>query len=115
MVEALLPMTTPDRSSLPTPMPPSVSLKTQQEIKSAVHQELIRRMDLEKLAAIQADEQGGRQRLLMHVIHAAHRGAEHSAERAGPRPAGAGQSWTRSSAWARWSRCCRIPPSTTSW
>ena len=53
MVEVLLPMTKPDRSSLPAPMPPSVSLKTQQEIKSAVHQELIKRMDLEKLPFIE--------------------------------------------------------------
>jgi pilus assembly protein CpaF len=67
MVEALLPMTTPDRSSLPIPLPPSVSLKTQQEIKSAVHQELIKRMDLEKLPFIQ--ENPAAQRQLMILIH----------------------------------------------
>ena len=67
MVEAILSMTTPDRSSLPTPMPPTVSLKTQQEIKSAVHQELIKRMDLEKLPFIQ--ENKAAQRQLMNLIH----------------------------------------------
>ena len=66
MVEVLLPMTKPDRSSLPAPMPPSVSLKTQQEIKSAVHQELIKRMDLERLPFIEENPAAKRQ--LMHLI-----------------------------------------------
>ena len=38
------------------------------ELKTLVHHELIRRMDLEKLAAIQADELGGRQRLLAVIL-----------------------------------------------
>ena len=67
MVEAILPMTTPDRSSLPTPLPLSVSLKAQQQIKSAVHQELIKRMDLEKLPFIQGNPAAQRQ--LMTLIH----------------------------------------------
>ncbi|MDR5729609.1 MAG: CpaF family protein, partial [Terriglobia bacterium] len=67
MVEAILPMTTPDRRSLPTPLPPSISLKTQQEIKSGVHQELIKRMDLEKLPFIQENQAALRQ--LMNLIH----------------------------------------------
>jgi len=37
-------------------------------MKLAVHAELLKRIELEKLAAIQADAQGGRQRLL-HIIH----------------------------------------------
>src|SRR5271155_828200 len=37
-------------------------------LKTAVHHELIRRMDLEKLAAIQSDEIGGRQRLLAVIL-----------------------------------------------
>ena len=37
-------------------------------LKTSVHHELIRRMDLEKLAAIQADEVGGRQRLLAVIL-----------------------------------------------
>ena len=37
-------------------------------LKTAVHHELIRRMDLEKLAAIQADELSGRQRLLAVIL-----------------------------------------------
>ena len=67
MVEALLSMTTPDRSTLPIPLPPSVSLKAQQEIKSGVHQELIKRMDLEKLPFIQ--ENKAAQRQLMDLIY----------------------------------------------
>jgi pilus assembly protein CpaF len=54
MADALLSMSLPDRSAMTaTPLPKSVPLNTQQEIKSAVHQELIKRMDLEKLAFIQ--------------------------------------------------------------
>ena len=37
-------------------------------LKTAVHHELIRRMDLEKLAAIQADDISGRQRLLAVIL-----------------------------------------------
>ena len=37
-------------------------------LKTAVHHELIRRMDLEKLSAMQSDEVGGRQRLLAVIL-----------------------------------------------
>jgi len=37
-------------------------------LKTSVHHELIRRMDLEKLAALQADDLGGRQRLLTVIL-----------------------------------------------
>jgi pilus assembly protein CpaF len=37
-------------------------------LKAAVHQELIRRMDLEKLAAIQVDDVNGRQQLLAVIL-----------------------------------------------
>ena len=37
-------------------------------LKTAVHHELIRRMDLEKLSAMQADQVGGRQRLLAVIL-----------------------------------------------
>jgi pilus assembly protein CpaF len=37
-------------------------------LKTTVHRELIRRMDLERLTGIQADEAGGRQRLLAIVL-----------------------------------------------
>jgi len=53
MADAVLSMNAPERSVLPAPLGKTVSLKTQQELKSAVHQELIKRMDLEKLAFIQ--------------------------------------------------------------
>jgi len=39
-----------------------------QELKTAVHHELIRRMDLEKLSAIQSDETAGRQRLMAIIL-----------------------------------------------
>ncbi len=67
MMDSVLPMTTPNRSALPTPLPPSVSLKTQQEIKSGVHQELIKKMDLEKLTFIQ--ENRSAQQQLLALIH----------------------------------------------
>lgn len=53
MADAVLSMSIPERSVLPVSPGKTVSLKTQQELKSAVHQELIKRMDLEKLGFIQ--------------------------------------------------------------
>ncbi len=54
MADALISMSLPERTALAAvPLPKSVSLNTQQEIKSAVHHELLKRMDLEKLAFIQ--------------------------------------------------------------
>ncbi len=73
MANAPTTMTTPDRSSLATPIPQSVSLKTQQEIKSAVHQQLIKRMDLEKLAFIQENRVAQRQlTMLIHQLITEH-------------------------------------------
>lgn len=66
MADAVVPMTTPDRSALPTPLPQSISLKAQQEIKSAVHQKLIKRMDLEKLAFIQ-ENRAAKQQFLAQI------------------------------------------------
>jgi pilus assembly protein CpaF len=51
MADAVLSMKIPERAV--SPVANSVSLRMQQEIKSAVHQELIKRMDLEKLGFIQ--------------------------------------------------------------
>ena len=65
MAESVLSMSTPDRNALSTPLPKSISLKTQQEIKSAVHQELIKRMDLEKLPFIQENRAAQQQLLLL--------------------------------------------------
>lgn len=59
-------MSAPNRGPLPPPPLQAVSLKTQQEIKTAVHQELIKRMDLEKLAFIQ--ENASAQRQLLGLI-----------------------------------------------
>ncbi|MGH9616652.1 MAG: CpaF family protein [Acidobacteriaceae bacterium] len=60
-------MTRPDRSSVSASLPPSISLKAQQEVKTAVHQELIKRMDLEKIPFIQ--ENAAARRQLMELIH----------------------------------------------
>ena len=51
-----------------TRVPTTLGENVRQELKTAVHQELIRRMDLEKLSAIQSDETGGRQRLLTVIL-----------------------------------------------
>lgn len=64
MADAVLSMSIPDRSAvISAPLPKSVPLSTQQEIKSAVHHELINRMDLEKLAFIQ-ENRAARMQLL---------------------------------------------------
>ena len=54
MADAVLSMSLPDRGPLLAQyLPNSVSLKAQQALKSAVHHDLLKRMDLEKLAFIQ--------------------------------------------------------------
>lgn len=63
MADAVLSMNVRDRGTIQAPLPKSVPLNTQQEIKSAVHQELIKRMDLEKLAFIQ-ENRAARMQLL---------------------------------------------------
>ncbi|HET9087016.1 MAG TPA: CpaF family protein [Acidobacteriaceae bacterium] len=63
MADAILSMIPPERNTLPPSPDRSISVKTQQELKSAVHQELIKRMDLEKLAFIQ-ESPAARQQLL---------------------------------------------------
>ena len=65
LADAVVSMSTPNRDALPAPLPQSVSLKTQQEIKTAVHQQLIKRMDLEKLAFIQENLSAQRQLLAL--------------------------------------------------
>ncbi len=63
MADAVLSMIPPERSPLPPSPARSISVKTQQELKSAVHHELIKRMDLDKLAFIQ-ESPAARQQLL---------------------------------------------------
>ncbi len=63
-------MTPPARTGVATEVRVTAVLgeAAHQALKTAVHNELIRRMDLEKLAEIQADLFGGRQRLLTVIL-----------------------------------------------
>jgi pilus assembly protein CpaF len=61
-------MTPPIRPVVATEERVTLGEVARHALKTSVHHELIRRMDLEKLAAIQADEQGGRQRLLAVIL-----------------------------------------------
>ncbi len=70
MAEVSMYMTPPARVAVPTEVRVTTVLgdSARHTLKTAVHHELIRRMDLEKLSAIQADETGGRQRLLSIIL-----------------------------------------------
>ena len=70
MAEVSMYMTPPVRAAVPTEVHVTTVLgdSARNALKTAVHHELIRRMDLEKLSAIQADETGGRQRLLSIIL-----------------------------------------------
>src|SRR5208283_1190345 len=72
MAELSMYMTPPARAAVATPTEVHVTTvlgdSARHALKTAVHHELIRRMDLEKLSAIQADETGGRQRLLGVIL-----------------------------------------------
>jgi len=70
MAELSMYMTPPVRAAVPTEVRVTTVLddSARHSLKTAVHHELIRRMDLEKLSAIQADETGGRQRLLSIIL-----------------------------------------------
>ena len=70
MAEVSMYMTPPARVAVPTEVRVTTVLddSARHALKTAVHHELIRRMDLEKLSAIQADETGGRQRLLSIIL-----------------------------------------------
>jgi pilus assembly protein CpaF len=70
MAELSMYMTPPARTGVATEVRVTAVLgeAAHQTLKAAVHNELIRRMDLEKLAEIQADVLGGRQRLLTVIL-----------------------------------------------
>ncbi len=70
MAELSMYMTPPARTGVATEVRVTAVLgeAAHQSLKAAVHNELIRRMDLEKLAEIQADLLGGRQRLLTVIL-----------------------------------------------
>ena len=70
MAELSMYMTPPALATVPTEVRVTTVLgdSARHALKTAVHHELIRRMDLEKLSAIQADETGGRQRLLSIIL-----------------------------------------------
>ena len=70
MAELSMYMTPPALATVPTEVRVTTVLgdSARHALKTVVHHELIRRMDLEKLSAIQADETGGRQRLLSIIL-----------------------------------------------
>src|SRR6202142_2960774 len=61
-------MTPPPRPAAAAEVRGTLGEAARSALKTSVHHELIRRMDLEKLAAIQADERAGRQRLLTVIL-----------------------------------------------
>src|ERR1019366_3276505 len=63
-------MTSPTRPIAAAEVRASVGLDeaARQELKKSIHDELISRMDLIKLSAIQADDVAGRQRLLVVIL-----------------------------------------------
>ncbi|HEV2619848.1 MAG TPA: ATPase, T2SS/T4P/T4SS family, partial [Acidobacteriaceae bacterium] len=68
MSEVSMYMTPPPRPVAATEVRGTLGEVARSALKTSVHHELIRRMDLEKLAAIQADEATGRQRLLTVIL-----------------------------------------------
>jgi pilus assembly protein CpaF len=70
MAELSMYMTPPALATVPTEVRVTTVLgdSARHALKTVVHHELIRRMDLEKLSAIQSDETGGRQRLLSIIL-----------------------------------------------
>src|ERR1039457_2711834 len=69
MSEVSMFMTPPARSAVAEIRPNEVlGDAARHALKTSVHHELIRRMDLEKLAEVQADDVGGRQRLLPVIL-----------------------------------------------
>ena len=68
MSEISMYMTVPTRSNAMAEPRLNLSDPGRHELKTVVHHELIRRMDLEKLAEIQSDEAAGRQRLLSVIL-----------------------------------------------
>jgi pilus assembly protein CpaF len=70
MPEVSMYMTPPTRTAVSTDVRVTTVLddSARHALKTAVHHELIRRMDLEKLSAIQSDEAEGRQRLLSIIL-----------------------------------------------
>src|SRR5690242_3065227 len=69
MADAIIRMTNPSRAPAPEPSRPLkiVSPSSQHELKSAVHHELIKRNDLERLGVLQGNR--GDQNQLLTVIH----------------------------------------------
>jgi pilus assembly protein CpaF len=89
-----------------------VALKIQQEIKSAVHHGLIKRLDLEKIALMH--ENPASQQQLLTVIHQLI-GEQNIPLSAAERDRLAQEVLDEVFVWARWNRCCRTRASTTSW
>jgi pilus assembly protein CpaF len=68
MPEESIYMTQPARPPVAAEGRVTLTEPARNDLKTRVHHELIRRMDLEKLAAIQEDELSGRQRLLAVIL-----------------------------------------------
>jgi pilus assembly protein CpaF len=69
MAEVSLYMTPPARAAVPDVRANTVLTDSvRHTLKTAVHNELIKRMDLEKLSLLQSDGAGGRQRLLLVIL-----------------------------------------------
>src|ERR1019366_8585057 len=68
MSEVSMYMTPPARVAVATEVRVTLGEAARHALKTSVHHELIRSMDLEKLSAMQSDEVGGRQRLLAVIL-----------------------------------------------
>src|ERR1035437_7529692 len=68
MPEVSMYMNPPPHVAVATEVRVTLGDAARHALKTSVHHELIRSMDLEKLAAMQSDEIGGRQRLLAVIL-----------------------------------------------
>jgi pilus assembly protein CpaF len=86
---------------------PTLGDAARHALKTSVHHELIRRMDLEKLAEVQADDVGGRQRLLAVILQLI---SEQNAPLSAPdRDRLAHDILDEVFGLGPWNRCCTIP------
>jgi len=84
--------------------------RAQQDVKSAVHRELIGKVDLEKLLYMQDTRAAA-----IAGSHSATGRRARSPIQRSERTRLANEVMDEVFGWARWSRCCRTPPSPTFW
>jgi hypothetical protein len=82
-----------------------------QELKFTLHRKLLDRINLEALSSMA----GERVRAEIRAAVARLVDEEKTPSPWWRKTASSRKSWMRSSDWARWSRCCKIPPSATFW